>query len=553
LTTPRELPEETLLTLECRQAARWIAQQIDAGVKPADIMVLARKRDRLAAMQEALQALHIAALQPEKTDLGEMPEVQDIVALLDALVSPQHDLSLARALKSPLFGISDETLIQLVRLQATPTQRTPWFELLQTETLTIPGLQGIAGRLKLWKKWVDTLPPHDALDAIYQNGDVLARFAAATPASLRHSVLANLRALLSAALQIDGARYATPYAFVRALKAGGIKAPVRAATEAVQLLTVHGAKGLEASLVLLLDTDAQEKKAQTMGVLVDWPGESLVPHSFVFLASESRLPASVVDSMRNEQQAREREEINALYVALTRAKQRLVLSAIEPHRADASSWWQRLQNACEELKLPEAEPVAHVSVQEVFSLHILPPCTALKPRATQIAPAELLDPKQDNTPSSLSSLSSRMGQAMHRLLEWAPLGAVACPASAVQQVAQEFGLDALQGSQASAMAQRILCGEGRWAWDASQIAWHSNEVAIIVNGQVRRIDRLLRLVTGQWWVLDYKSAANALDQAELLSQLRSYLSAVQTAYPGEAVKAAFLSAQGTLEILEDMS
>ena len=83
------------------------------GVAPRHIMVLARKRDRLAAMEEELRALHIPAQQPEKTDLCEAPEVQDIVALLDVLVSPTHDLSLARALKSPLFGLGDDALVAL--------------------------------------------------------------------------------------------------------------------------------------------------------------------------------------------------------------------------------------------------------------------------------------------------------------------------------------------------------------------------------------------------------------------------------------------------------
>src|SRR5213075_2329887 len=84
LTVPRELPEEKLLQLECRQAAAWVASQVAAGTPYADIMVLARKRDRLSAMEAELRALHIPAQQPEKTDLCDAPEVQDIVALMDA-------------------------------------------------------------------------------------------------------------------------------------------------------------------------------------------------------------------------------------------------------------------------------------------------------------------------------------------------------------------------------------------------------------------------------------------------------------------------------------
>src|SRR5438105_326977 len=61
LTAARELPEEKLVTLECRQAAAWIAAQLARGVEPADVMVLARRRDRLGVMEDELRALHIPA------------------------------------------------------------------------------------------------------------------------------------------------------------------------------------------------------------------------------------------------------------------------------------------------------------------------------------------------------------------------------------------------------------------------------------------------------------------------------------------------------------
>ena len=260
LTTPRRIAEETRKTQECRQAARWLAQQLQGGMlKPSDTMVLARKRERLGLMQAELAALHIPAQQPEKNDLYDMPEVQDLVALLDVLVSPAHDLSLARALKSPVFGASDDDLVQLVlRQRALRNGDTPlpWLDVLLQPTDSSPllpdSLVAAGQALAQWKEWVATLPPHDALAAIYHHGDVLARYAAASPATQRESTLANLRALLAAALQVDGGRYTTAYTLVRALRAGGIPAPVRADAAAVRLLTIHGAKGLEAPLVLSL-------------------------------------------------------------------------------------------------------------------------------------------------------------------------------------------------------------------------------------------------------------------------------------------------------------
>ena len=169
LTTPRETPEETLRTLEARQAARWVAAQIEAGTPPKEIMVLARQRNRLSPLADELRLLGIATVQPEKADLAEAPEVADLVALLDVLVSPGHDLSLARALKSPLFGASDADLTALAllrRAEAHPGR--PWLALLLAEADHLPPtLQAAATALAQYTTWVHSLPPHDALDAIY--------------------------------------------------------------------------------------------------------------------------------------------------------------------------------------------------------------------------------------------------------------------------------------------------------------------------------------------------------------------------------------------------
>ena len=158
LTTPRQLPEETLRTRECRQAAHWLAARIADGLAPKNIMVLARKRDRLAVMQDELRTLHIATQQPEKNDLAEAPEVQDVVALLDALVSNSHDLSLARALKSPLFGCTDDDLVTLALLRRQPDNAgVSWFDLLHRADLPTPTLREAADALPRYKGWVDTL------------------------------------------------------------------------------------------------------------------------------------------------------------------------------------------------------------------------------------------------------------------------------------------------------------------------------------------------------------------------------------------------------------
>ena len=546
LTQARETPEETYRSLEARQVAHWIADAVAQGRAPSDVMVLSRRRAGLGPLLDALRALGVPAQIGEKTGLNDCCEVRDIVALLDVLVSPRHDLSLARALRSPLFDMPDEALVDLaVRQRA---QRLPWFELLQQDWPVAHALHGIGATLTRWKGWLDDLPPHDVLQAIYGSHDVLGRFAMLAPSVQRDAVLSNLRALLTAALEVAGGRFVTPYAFVRALKAGAVMAPATVVDDAVRLLTIHGAKGLEAGAVVLLDTDTPARAAETMGVLVDWPAEAAQPDKFFFLSSEARPPVCAVATRDSEWLQRQREELNALYVALTRARDTLLISSIEPHRDASGSWWQRLCELAEPLDVQPLHGVARAAPAdspEVFEMLVLPSASTATAKATAAATAaapaaESADGPAGAEPTACDPPSARIGKAMHRMLEWESFGAAHLHAAR-----REFGLDAEQAQQASAMAQRILQGAGAWAWDKAQLAWSANEVELARNGVLIRLDRLLqRKDDGQWWVLDHKSSHAPLKDPDLVMQLRSYRDAVRAIYPGQTVRAAFLTGDG---------
>jgi ATP-dependent helicase/nuclease subunit A len=541
LTAPREVPEETLRTLEARQVARWIASRVNGGMAARAVMVLSRRRAGLLPVQIELRALGVAAQIGEKTALIDCCEVQDVVALLDVLVSPQHDLSLARVLKSPLFGLPDDALVDLSLRD--PGRQTAWFDLLQQPWPADSAFASVGASLLRWRQWVRALPPHDALQSIYNDGDVLARFAMAAPATQRAAVLANLRALLEATLQVAGGRYATPYAFVRALKAGGVQAPAALVEDAVRLLTIHGAKGLEADAVVLLDTDTPERAADTMGALIDWPGHAARPARLVFLASERRPPACAADLLEVERGQRRREELNALYVALTRARDTLMVSSIEPHRDAPDSWWRRLSAAVDLRLEAPVDPAACASgamqpdtcaIKEL-PLFVVPPA--------DVQAGTLLEPDDVDD----ETLQARVGKAMHRLLEWGGFAP-----SQLAAVVREFVLSPDQAGQAATMARRIRAGEGAWVWDTAVVDWQGSEVDLVHRGQLLRLDRLVRRRdNGQWWVLDFKSARDPERQPQLVAQLQAYRSAVQAIYSQSTVCAAFLNAEGAMIKLAD--
>jgi ATP-dependent helicase/nuclease subunit A len=329
-----------------------------------------------------------------------------------------------------------------------------------------------------------------------------------------------------------------------------VKSPMTSDDSAIRLLTIHGAKGLEADVVIILDTDAIPTPAASMRVLVDWPGETATLTSFVFLASESRPAAFDI-----EKQARLREELNALYVAMTRARQQLVISSSQPRNSNADSWWQRMQAVAEPLKTTslsevtsEIELKAGIPAQiEILALPIL---ESIKNTENGLSNMPLADtfPAYDaienvvisSEGESYASLESRIGQAMHRLLQRADLTNVAA-------IALEFSLSTQEAEQAAQMAKRIVTGEGAWAWDDSLLDWQGNEIELTAHGKLLRLDRLVRRKdTEDWWVLDYKSESQPQNKPELVTQMRGYVAAVQACYAGERVRAAFLTATGKM-------
>ena len=185
-------------------------------------------------------------------------------------------------------------------------------------------------------------------------------------------MLANLRALLAHRAGSWTAGVTSRPTRWCARSAGRHPRAGRADPQAVRLLTIHGAKGLEADAVLLLDTDTPRAPTPTPWACW-WTGRARppAPRRFVFLASETSPPACAADTLAAEQAERAREELNALYVALTRARQVLALSAVEPHRDSGRSPWRRIEPLAQAVEavdwlpqpclMPRSRPQRHFS------------------------------------------------------------------------------------------------------------------------------------------------------------------------------------------------
>lgn len=535
--------------------AAWLAARIRAVVghlrvlegrteraaRHADILVLYAARSDLEVFEDALRRAGIPYLGDRRGGLLDTLEARDIVALLTALLSPLDDLALAHSLRSPLFGFDDGDLQRLAADQG------PWSQRLQTwaeSGLAPPRVTRAARLLADWRAQVGHLPVHDLLDRIYHQADVHARYLAAVPEHLRASVLANLAGLLDLALTQSGGRYPSLPRFLDELRRlrerAGTDAPDEppAATgDAVRLLTIHGAKGLEAPVVFLIKADQSPGRSDSCGVLLDWPPELDRPAHFS-LYGPADWRGSGRDRFFAEEQAQAaRERLNLLYVAMTRARQALFISGVDDGKA--GSWLQLARQA-----LPQVEQA---------DLPIMPWAPdAERPRM----PPPMSAPATEGTPPprvgariEAAAAEAEFGICVHAWLQGL------CEGADADTLRMRLHLDAVRAAEVAAMAARILAiPELAPAFDASRHLRARNELEFIgADGRIARIDRLVEFAD-EVWVLDYKTgdlAEPELSRRALphLGQMATYAGAARALYPGKAVRAALVFGDGRVHWL----
>jgi ATP-dependent helicase/nuclease subunit A len=544
LTTPRDRAQEVRRQREARLVAGELRALIDSGCAPGDVMVLARTRASLRRLAAELQVVHVPFAAPEATPLREASQVRDLLAVLDVLASPSHDLSLAHALRSPLFGASDDDLQQVA--EAAARSGAGWwpalFELVDAHA-TLVRARTLLAR---WRDAAAWLPPHDLLDRIVAEGDARVRFAAAVPAERRRSALAAVDALLEQSLTLDGARYLTPYGFVRALRRRSIAACGVNATDAVALLTVHGAKGLEAHTVFLMDCDSEARSAATSTLLVDWPVQAAAPARVAFVAHEAQLAPSLRTLLQHERREQQREELNALYVAMTRASDRLVLSRTLAYKPSTDAWWPRLQEVA--VDAPPTAAAAHPAhgYREAATLRVLElPALPAAVQAGGAAPALCAD-----------DAAAAVGLAVHRVLEWAsgPRGAGGdAPLDALARAAaRQAGVPPDAVDRVRRISATILHAPACQAFfGGRQLRWSANEWVLYDGDQPLRADRVVALgeeahdeANWQWWVLDYKLHHHPDELTPYRAQLRRYRDLLRALVPAGTVRAAFVTGAG---------
>lgn len=305
-----------------RRDGRITIRPIQAG----DVLILVRRRgDIFNACLRALKREGLPVAGADRLRLGAELAVKDILAVLSFLALPDDDLSLAAALRSPLFGWTEDALYRL----AQPRPRTLW-EALRTSALPDGDTMAILDDLR---RQADFLRPHDLISRLLVRHDGRRRLVARLGAEAAEGI----DELLSQALAYEQAQVPSLSGFLVWLEADDVevKRQAESAGDHIRLMTVHGAKGLEAPMVIL--PDCGRPQARDHDATLNLPGG--VP---VWKTPADESVAAVIEAMAARSRAEAAESLRLLYVALTRAQSRLIVAAagdIGRDDAERPAWW----------------------------------------------------------------------------------------------------------------------------------------------------------------------------------------------------------------------
>jgi ATP-dependent helicase/nuclease subunit A len=395
-------------------------------IRPGDIMILLPRREPFGG--EVIRQLKMRGVPVAGADrmvLTEQIAVMDLVALGRFALQREDDLNLAALLRSPLCGLSEEHLFRLCHGRSNSLWRG-----LQEQAASEPAFEAAEAFLSTMLERADYAPPFE----FYAHALVRLGKRQALLARLGTEAADAIEEFLSLSLSYEKDRTPSLEGFLDWIGRGGneVKRDMERGRDEVRVMTVHGAKGLEADIVILPDTTGLPEMPWVKGHLLHTDDGVLFPASG---ADEPEAVAAAKEKMKDEMLAEHRR---LLYVALTRARERLYVCGFQNKIGPRDGTWYRLaQQAAEALGVPlahvEGHGFGHLSeekpeVQTVAAAKIVaPPAWAMRPaprvnlRPRLIRPSDALDGSE---PPSLSPLRSdrrfHRGNIVHALLARLP-------------------------------------------------------------------------------------------------------------------------------------
>jgi ATP-dependent helicase/nuclease subunit A len=286
-------------------------------VTPGDFLILVRRRDSLVtAITAACKAQNIPIAGADRLLLTAQPAVTDILAFCDALLLPEDDLAFAHYLASPLGGLTDDSLMHLAM-----DRKSNLAETLFRRRAEHPDWTAANDFFHALLPKTDFLSPHALLTQILHTQGGRAKFFA----RLGPECAEPLDELLTESLTFAAQNPAALQTFLHALRASqnSIKREAEASGGMVRIMTVHGAKGLQAPIVILPDTTSLPKNDEKIFLLPVPQQDQTIP---IFCPRAALRSDAIRTAAAAKRQANLEEYNRLLYVALTRAEDELLIA-----------------------------------------------------------------------------------------------------------------------------------------------------------------------------------------------------------------------------------
>lgn len=532
-------------TIPDEKDGRLIRRPVRAG----DVMILVQRRsDLFAEIIRACKAADLPIAGADRLKVGAELAVKDLGALLKFLATPEDDLSLAAALKSPLFGWSERQLFQL----ANGRGPTYLWQALRDRGTEYPETVAILHDLR---DQTDFLRPFDLIERVLTRHDGRRRLLG----RLGNEAQDGIDALLAQALAYERSDIPSLTGFLTWMETDDfeIKRQMGSAGDMIRVMTVHGSKGLESPIIILPDTGKRQVRGAgeimlSCDVPVWRPAAAEMPEQLANLRDEAR-----------ERDMNERQRL--LYVALTRAEKWLIVAAAGDLDKQGDDWFQTVGAAMERagavhrdfpggkgltLEHPDWSVPPFESEPERARAKAKLPELFRQPAPPPISPPDVLSPSDLGGAKAMpgaageeEELAKARGTRIHLLLEHLPVLPEAEWDEAAEVVLGETSIE--ERLMALTEAQNVLAAPG-----LATLFGPGALTEVPVTAQIggRRIHGIIdRLIVSGSEILavDFKSNATVpgtpADCPEgILRQMGAYAEALKQIFPGHAVKTAIL-------------
>ncbi|MRH41321.1 AAA family ATPase [Aquibacillus halophilus] len=368
LTVPADYSTKgDIIENDAKNIGRYIHDRMDEGYKAKDFMVLTRYNDGIATYAQTIEDFGIAVSVSGEIIIGETTEFQDLLRLLSTFIDPTDQLAFVATLRGVFFGISDDDLYQCKQAGG----RFSLYSSIPTSLAksTKDKFTIAVTKLSAYHKWIRTLPPTAAIENIIEDVGFYPLLLKNKRGKRAHKGLLQILEAIRQAESTGNTTYkAICELFSEMVMEKTVVANLEEEADAVRVMNVHKAKGLEAPIVFLAHPIKQVKPDSFLSQHIKREDDHSKGYfSFSvkkgFQQKTLALPLDWESLKQEELRYLTEEETRILYVAATRAEKALIISSSAKN--DNKNPWSQLFEieTIEQIELP-AEEIANTGKQD---------------------------------------------------------------------------------------------------------------------------------------------------------------------------------------------